>query len=358
MPRPRAVVPKYCLHKASRQAVCYVNRKPVYLGPYDSPESRREYGELLARLAAEPTRATAEPTRPASLLTVNILCLKYVTEELPRFSKSERDCQTTVIRLLRQTFGDTAAAEFGPLRLRVLRDAMIAGDAQADPPRKPWSRYTCNRQTKRVRAIFRWAAGWELIPVTVVTALQAVRSLSVGESVAEESAPRLAVPQADIDAVRATLRQRHRDVLDLLLLTGARPGELLGLKVGDIDRTGDVWRADLKSHKSTHKGKRRTLFFNATAQAILRRYLSPKATGLILKVRRDNFSPTLKRACIRAKVTPFVPHQLRHTVATKLADEMGVEAAQRLLGHCDVAMTEHYSRGAERQAVAAVQSLG
>ena len=51
-------------------------------------------------------------------------------------------------------------------------------------------------------------------------------------------------------------------------------------------------------------------------------------------------------------------HQLRHTVATRLADEMGTEAAQRLLGHAGAAMTEHYSRAAERLAIDAVKRLG
>jgi integrase len=57
-------------------------------------------------------------------------------------------------------------------------------------------------------------------------------------------------------------------------------------------------------------------------------------------------------------VTPFVPHQLRHCVATRLVDEVGVEAAQRLLGHSQVAMTLHYSKAAEKQAIEAVKRLG
>src|SRR5581483_10207218 len=71
------------------------------------------------------------------------------------------------------------------------------------------------------------------------------------------------------------LKPRHRDAFDLLLLTGARPGELIGLTTGAIDRTGEVWRADLAQHKTRHRGKSRTLYFNATAQLILRKYLKP-----------------------------------------------------------------------------------
>jgi hypothetical protein len=63
---PRARIPSYRLHKPSGQAVVTVRtttgeRRDVYLGEYDSPESRREYARVVAELATSPT-ATAVPT--------------------------------------------------------------------------------------------------------------------------------------------------------------------------------------------------------------------------------------------------------------------------------------------------------
>lgn len=365
MSRRKASVPGYCLHRASGQAVAYVNRKPVYLGRHNSPESRIEYGRLLARLAAEalPEEA-AKPASGRRVLTVAELCLKFVTDELPRYSPSEQHCYRTAIRVLRTLFGETPVTEFGPLRLKVVREAMVNGDAtltdaEGNPrPRRPWSRQTANRQTKRLQAMFRWGTENEIVPVEVATALSLVRVLKAGETAAAESVPRLAVPQASIDAVRNELRQKHRDILDVMLLTGARPGELVGLRMQDIDRTGDVWRAELKAHKTRHKGKRRVLFFNREAQAILLRHFKADPQARVFAARRDNFGAAVRRACLRAGVEPFCPHQLRHTVITKVADELGLEAAQRLAGHSTAAMTEHYSRAADRKAVEAVQRLG
>jgi hypothetical protein len=37
-------------------------------------------------------------------------------------------------------YGHTPAADFGPNKLRLIRNEMIRGDQAADPPRKPWSR--------------------------------------------------------------------------------------------------------------------------------------------------------------------------------------------------------------------------
>jgi integrase len=358
MPRPKSAVPSYRLHKASGQAVAYVNRQYVYLGPYNSPESHREYAEMLARLAAAADAGPILPAQSRAGLPVSELCLKFVVEELPRFSVAERHCQQAAIRVLRQLFGASPASQFGPLRLRTVRDAMVAGDRTLKPPRKPWSRRTVNRQVKRIQALFRWAAEWELVPIGVYQALSAVRILKPGETSAREAVPRQAVPAASIEAVRKVLKPHHRDVFDLLLLTGARSGELLGLTGELLDRSGDTWRADLSEHKTAHKGKRRVLFFNRSAQAILLRHLKPNPAEKLFGIRRDNFAKVISRACERAKVDHFCPHMLRHTVSTSLVDSVGIEGAQRVLGHSSAAMTEHYSRVAERQAVEAVQKLG
>ena len=45
--------PRYLRHKTKGQAYVYIydsagNRRQVYLGPYDSPESHRKYREIVA----------------------------------------------------------------------------------------------------------------------------------------------------------------------------------------------------------------------------------------------------------------------------------------------------------------------
>lgn len=357
--RPRHTIPAYRLHKRSGQAVCYVNRQEVYLGPYDSPESRKRYGELIAGLQAE-TTLQAESAPPAKRLgkTVNELVLRFTVERLPEYSNAEQHCLRTAMRVLCNLFGETMVGDFGPLKLRAVRSAMIQGDTTAEKPRKPWSRSFTNKQVKRLKMMFRWGVSWELVPVTVADALVCVASLTANETNAAESRPRRAVSDADIAAVRAALRVRkNRDILDLLLLTGCRPSEIIGLTGGDIERSGDVWRCELRSHKTRHKGKRRVVFFNLDAQRILLKYMHADPSRRLFATRRDSFGHVIKAACIRAGVEPFVPHEMRHTVATRIADELGTEAAQRLLGHCEAAMTMHYSKGAERVASAAAQTL-
>ncbi len=382
MPRSKSALPAYRLHKATNRAVVYIDRREIYLGVYNSRESRRRYSELVTKLKkGDPVGPVSAAQNAEAVVgpSVASLCLRFIAEKLPKYADAEQHSFRGAIKIVGELFGETPVHEFGPIRLRLVRDEMI---------KKGWSRVYINKQIKRVRHVFNWGVGWEIVPESTAAALGKVEPLAAGESIASESRPREAVSPARLAAVRVELCDRHRDVFDLLLLTGARPAEILSLTTGQIDRSDEVWRAELVSHKTAHKGKSRTLYFNATAQAILQRYLSANLGTQIFPIRRDNFGQSVKKACERAfkmpkelrfpdkKLAPaklddikrqakawrqehvFTPHWLRHTVATRLANEMGVESAQRLLGHAGKAMTEHYSRAAERLAIEAAQRLG
>ena len=50
---PRQSVPSYRLHKPSGQARTIIHGRHIYLGKYNSPESREKYARLLAELRSE-----------------------------------------------------------------------------------------------------------------------------------------------------------------------------------------------------------------------------------------------------------------------------------------------------------------
>ncbi len=350
MGRPKVAIPKYCLHASSGRAVVYINRKPVYLGRYRSPESKEKYGQVLAGLPL-----TESGRRPKSV-TIDAVCFNFEVQKLPKYKtqdgepSAEQDCYYGVIRILRELFGATDATTFGPLKFRKVREAMIA---------KGWCRQFINKQCHRLRFIFRIGAGWELIPASVVEALRMVEPLRHGDSSAPESVPRQAVPPEHIAAAKRHLRQRNQDLIDLTLATAARPGEILSLTTEIIDQGGEVWSADLAKHKTAHHGHTRTLFFGERAQAILAKYLKPHAPkARLFPIRRSTFGDAVKDACIKAGIPPFTPHWLRHTAITMFADETDLESAQRIAGHSTTAMTELYATAARKKARDAVKKLG
>lgn len=234
----------------------------MFLGKCDTPESPQRYAEIVSKITSgQPVEtSTKAVSREPVRRSVASLCLRFVAEKLPNYADAEQHCFRGAMRILVGLFGETPTDDFGPIRLRTVREKMVEGDPNAvdrdgkHKPRKPWSRSFINKQIKRLRHLFRWGASWELVPVTVADALGTVESLAMGDTEAAESRPRQSVPAEDIEAVRAVLSERQRDIFDLLLLTASRPGGIIGLTTGQIDRSGEVWRVDLQKHKTRRHG--------------------------------------------------------------------------------------------------------
>src|SRR5690606_18558207 len=152
-------------------------------------------------------------------------------------------------------------------------------------------------------------------------------------------------------------------LVQLQLLTAARPGELLPLRAIDIVTRGPVWTYEPARHKNAHRGHSRTIYFGPRAQAVLRPSLderplqaplfSPKAaederraklfaervtplscgnrpgTNRRRSPKREpgevytlsTYRRAIQRACERANVPAWSPHRLRHSAATKLREE-------------------------------------
>ena len=153
-----------------------------------------------------------------------------------------------------------------------------------------------------------------------------------------------------------------RELVTAALLTGARYGELAGMKAGDFDpQAGTVTIAASKSGKPRHiflTDEGRTLFTrlasgqSRTARLFERLSMAKQATREAPAIMRraawaksDQFR-LMRDACTAARIMPAIGfHVLRHTYASRLATRgvpMPVIAAQ--LGHSDTRMTErHYA---------------
>ncbi len=357
--RPRATVPSYRLHRSSGNAVVTVDRRDFYLGPFGSDESRRKYGEIISQLAGgnrlnllQATPAVSDDVGPS----VAELCLAYLDFAESWYVKNgqqtdEVDCYRSLIRVFRELYGLKPLREFGPNDLRAVQAKMVE---------LKWSRGFINRQIVRLRHMFKWAVGREMAGDDVLNRLKCVESLLAGRSKAKEGRKRGPVTPEQIEAVKGVLRsQKVKDLIDLQLATGTRPGELLMLTTGMIDRSGSIWTARLEHHKTEHRGKVRVLAFGPKAQVVLENYLQESEPDqLLFCIRRNTYSNIVRAACKRANVSPFAPHELRHTSATLIRDRFGSDAAQAVLGHSKPDMTAHYTSQTIALAVATAEKMG
>lgn len=138
-----------------------------------------------------------------------------------------------------------------------------------------------------------------------------------------------------------------RAFLQLLWLTGARPGEVAALRAEQVDHAQGV--AVLSEHKTAHLGKSRVLFLSPEALAVIRGL--GRAEGLLFPgeagqpMTAQAIGKRLRRLCVKAGVRNCTPYGYRHSFASD-ALAKGVPDAQvaALMGHASTAMLHrHYS---------------
>ncbi len=70
------------------------------------------------------------------------------------------------------------------------------------------------------------------------------------------------------------------------------------------------------------------------------------------------YANAIRRAARKAGVAHWHPHQLRHTAATVIRAEFGIEVARMILGHSSTTMTELYAEQNIRPAIDAILKVG
>ena len=395
-------VPSYRLHKPSGQARVIINRKHYYLGKYGTPESLEKYHRLVAEHLRTPagTPTAALAAAPQSGLPIEELIFRYWQfAESCHVKNGKRSDRWYHIRLalrpLRKLYGSTLACEFGPRKLKNVREQMIVDGLNSG---RALNRKYINDHVGIIKRVFRWAVGEELVPVQVYQALETVESIHKGrDSRLTESRKVKPAPKKHVRAVLNIVSPQIRAMIELQLLTGMRPDEVTIMRPCDIDDTGDVWVYVPESHKMEHKDLDRVILLGPTAQKVLRPWLarepdaylfSPrevsddalarrrKNTGVVrssvlrrttdaeyARMPRDHYDDetycqAVERACKKAGVPKWTPGQLRHNAGTVIRNKYGLEAARLILGHRSASTTEIYAEKDMAEAARIVKALG
>lgn len=393
MPRLNGRVPAYRRHRASGQAVVTLDGRDFYLDPHGSEVSKREYDRLVLEWLTNGRRLAAAGPTPLNP-SVNEILLAYWRHVEAYYVKdgqptSEQTAIRSITRVVRHLYGSTPAREFGPLKLKAVRQMLVGSDL---------SRKYINEQVSRVKSMFKWAASQELISAEVYHGLCTVAGLRRGRSPAREPAPVRPVADEFVEAVSDFVPRQVWAMIQLQQLTGMRPGEVVIMRGVDIDMTDLVWPYHPRRHKLEHHQLARVIELGPRAQAVLRPFLrtdpgeplfqpveAEAERRSVLRLRRrthvqpsqrdrrrvnparapgsaysvDSYRRSITRACdcanrralLEAGLTPdadrrvprWFPHQLRHSFATNVRRTFGVEAARLALGHRHVRTTEIYA---------------
>jgi hypothetical protein len=180
-PRP---VPRLTCHKYSGKAVVRLSGHDHYCGRWGTPEAKATYDRLIAEWLANGRRSlvpVAADHHAISVAEVLVAFWRFAeghyrdpdgrpTTEMKELRRS--------LKPVRELYGPTPAAGFGPKKLAAVRQKMIEAG---------WCRTLINRRVERVRRAFRWAAAEELVPAAVYQAMRTLPGLQKGRTAARES---------------------------------------------------------------------------------------------------------------------------------------------------------------------------
>jgi integrase/recombinase XerD len=211
----------------------------------------------------------------------------------------------------------------------------------------------------QARAYLAGLSGRGLSASTVNQALSAVRfffqnvlrqpmHLEVHYQRAPQRVPVTLTPEEVSRLLEAVRNQRDRTAMEVAYATGLRLGEVLRLKVADIDSGRMILRVD------QGKGKKdRNVMLGPALLETLRGYWKRYKPKVLLFPGQDPTRPVnptmIQRAFVQAKREARIQkqvsfHSLRHSFATQLLESgVNVRTIQSLLGHRSLGTTQRYT---------------
>lgn len=310
---------------------------------------------------SEPADAHEGEGQESSLLELEacrdsyLLSLRVNGRAESTLSAYRRDISQTILAL-RATNSMCRLSDVTPT---LLEEALASPSIMQTAAGKPRSAASLHRLKASVKGFFCWAHMAGLIPDDPSRTIR-LRRLN-------PAPPRfLTLPEKrlllDTLASQATLRDRM--MIELLLATGMRLGELVALNLEDVDLANGQLRVRAKGNAQQIR------FLKSSICPLLKDYLAHrKAQGetspaLFLSNRRHRITPHQVASRLEVWLTAagiekhLTPHSLRHTFATHLYSATSdLLIVQRALGHRDLSTTQIYTHVVDHQLTEALELL-
>jgi integrase len=206
--------------------------------------------------------------------------------------------------------------------------------------------YAANRTVAIVSKMFSLAIRWNMRPDNPANPAKGIeRNLEIKRKryLAGDELARL------IKALAAHSDTKSANIIRLLLLTGARKGEVFAMRWSDLDLETGIWT---KPGSTTKQKTDHVVPLSAPAMQLLNEirtarrtafgefvFSSDSAAGHVVDIKQF-----WTKICRDAGITNLRPHDLRHSFASELASGgASLPLIGALLGHADPATTARYA---------------
>jgi len=392
--------------------------REVYLGKYNSPESHREYAAILDRLVNEAVKPKVLPPAPGTSISIVEAIAAFLADSEARYTNAtglRREFQNVVqsLRPLEELYGDLPINDFHPVDLMALqRDLVEEGYAR----RVINKRVTIIKRFFGWCSLNNKATGAR---PTLYAEMAPVKGLRRGEYGVLDHPKILPVPLAVVEQTLPFLSPMVATMVRVQLVCGMRPDEVCRMRPSEIRAAGGRFIYQPEDHKNAWRGATRLVsipkfaidmlrpycsqhdfsaFCFRPAEAERRRHLARRPAGAAAAElppdqqavstpapstnagetreetppdQSERFGPCYTAGAYwraiqyaiakagRAGVTiePWHPNRLRHTAATIVGKALGQEAAQKLLGHENMATTDVYREIDQAELLDVAQAL-
>jgi integrase len=345
------------------------------------------------------------------------LAVDFTTAAKSTFKKNDRITSTCwaiayAMDALATALGSMPASSVDGPHIASLRDAMIKGNGG-----EVRGVSTVNDRLYWIKRAFKWARERGLVTKENLFDIWQVSPLKSGRCEATAPVKVLPVDEHWVAVTTPHLASGPRAMVELQWLSGMRPGDVCVMRPCDIDMSGEIWFYRPHTHKMEHRGTVRIVPLGPRCQKIIESFLGGRATDAYLfspaeardekyaarrQRRRTPLYPSHQRRyeehrSSRPRRTPgdvysvssyrraihraiaaanrwarggvvcgndeilvphWSPHQLRHSAATRLNKQFGLEDVSVMLGHSDLATTRIYALPDVSRAVEIARKVG
>jgi len=343
----------------------HIHTVGVHGSPWTPDRARAAAAEALGRAKnGEDPSAAKKAAREA--LTVGRLIDLYLADgpaaKLAKRASTWKIDAANLNRHVRPILGRKVAnAVMKADATRAVRD-IASGKTAIDEKTRPRGRArvtggeaTARRTTAVASAMFAWGNEHGLVAMNPFAGIKLNRAPVRERFLSRDEAGRFLDAIADLQG-KSFLSETFADALRLLLLTGARKTEILGLRWSEVDQLRNVLILPPERTKAGGKTGERRISLSAPALEILSRRRArsdaemPETRSLFVfpAARGEGHAIGLRRAFTKVRAEGRLEglriHDLRHSFASfAVADGASLFLIGKLLGHANARSTERYA---------------